>query len=68
MDQNVDLSVVLAMLIREYGGELRISQETIAAAQTQGQQAITMHVDNAAMQWVLQLEKVAIPGELVEDD
>jgi hypothetical protein len=66
--ENVDLSVVVAMLIQEYGGELRISRETIESAQINGPTAITMRVDPAAEQWVFELEKLAIPGELVTED
>lgn len=68
MNQNVDLSVVLAMLVVEYGGELRISQETIENQQVAGTSALTLRVDEQAMQWVIELEKAPIPGELAETE
>jgi hypothetical protein len=59
--EKTDLSVVLALLVREYGGELRISKETIEDPMPQA--ALTFTVDEAAQQWVIQLEEMEKANE-----
>ena len=54
--EKTDLSLVLALLVREYGGELRISKDTIE--EPIGQGALTFTVDPVAEQWVIQLEEI----------
>lgn len=54
--EKTDLSVVLALLVREYGGELRISKETIEEPMPKA--ALTFSVDEAAQQWLIQLEEL----------